>query len=110
MVSCKRQTYLLPATFPILFSRPLNDEERSSRSVSVVSCPSNKDVSVQEKLSSSITKKFNFDRVFCERSKQVLTGLLHSYYYAHFNRFSCQSDLYATVLRPDLYLSHCRTH
>ena len=51
--------------------RPLNSDERSKRSPSIVACRTDKEISVQEKTTSALgTKTFNFDRVFCDMSKQ----------------------------------------
>jgi hypothetical protein len=58
--------------------RPLNGDEIAARSSAVVSCPSQKDVSVLEKPFSHITKTFNFDKVFSDTSKQVsLNTVIH---------------------------------
>eukprot|EP00094_Tigriopus_californicus_P006624 TCALIF_06379-PA protein Name:"Similar to kif11 Kinesin-like protein KIF11 (Xenopus tropicalis)" AED:0.16 eAED:0.13 QI:0/0.84/0.64/0.92/0.76/0.85/14/257/1084 len=51
--------------------RPLNGDERNARSSSVVSCPGAREVSVQEKPFSHLTKTFNFDKVFAEDSRQT---------------------------------------
>jgi len=51
--------------------RPLNKAEKDARSFSVVDCPNSREVSVKEKQFSSITKTFQFDRVFGTQSKQL---------------------------------------
>ncbi len=58
--------------------RPLNADEKSGRSPwSIVSCPSHREVSVQQK--SSVSSKFHFDRVFDDRSQQpeVYKSVVH---------------------------------
>ena len=51
--------------------RPLNNAERDARSYSVVDCPNSREVSVKEKAMSSVTKTFQFDKVFGAQSKQI---------------------------------------
>jgi len=51
--------------------RPLNKAEKDARSYSVVDCPNSREVSVKEKQTSSITKTFQFDKVFGIQSKQL---------------------------------------
>merc|ERR1719410_1159015 len=51
--------------------RPLNKAEKDARSFSVVDCPNSREVTVKEKQFSSITKTFQFDRVFGTQSKQL---------------------------------------
>lgn len=51
--------------------RPINNSERTQKSVSVVDVPSSKDVVVRERPQDKISKKFSFDRVFGPSSKQI---------------------------------------
>jgi len=51
--------------------RPLNKAEKEARSYSVVDCPNSREVTVKEKQMSSITKTFQFDKVFGIQSKQL---------------------------------------
>jgi len=51
--------------------RPLNKDEKAARSYSVLDCPGTREVIVKEKPLSSLTKTFNFDRVFGPSSKQL---------------------------------------
>eukprot|EP00092_Neocalanus_flemingeri_P020555 GFUD01022268.1.p1 GENE.GFUD01022268.1~~GFUD01022268.1.p1 ORF type:complete len:1112 (-),score=327.91 GFUD01022268.1:215-3550(-) len=51
--------------------RPLNKAEKEARSYSVVDCPNSREVTVKEKQMSSITKTFQFDKVFGIKSKQL---------------------------------------
>ena len=57
--------------FYICRCRPLNNAERDARSYSVVDCPNSREVSVKEKAMSSVTKTFQFDKVFGAQSKQI---------------------------------------
>ena len=50
--------------------RPLNSTEKNSRSWSVLDTPGTREVVVKEKSNSSLTKTFNFDRVFGTNSAQ----------------------------------------
>ena len=50
--------------------RPLNQSERDQRSWAVLDTPGPREVVVAEKANSSMTKKFNFDRVFGTKSSQ----------------------------------------
>jgi len=50
--------------------RPLNSTEKNSRSWSVLDTPGTGEVVVKEKSNSSLTKTFNFDRVFGTNSAQ----------------------------------------
>ena len=52
------------------FFRPLNSTEKNSRSWSVLDTPGTREVVVKEKSNSSLTKTFNFDRVFGTNSAQ----------------------------------------
>jgi len=49
----------------------LNKAEKEARSYSVVDCPNSREVTVKEKQTSSITKTFQFDKVFGIQSKQL---------------------------------------
>lgn len=51
--------------------RPLNNTEKAARSYSVVDVPNHREISVKEKALSSLTKTFQFDRVFGPNSKQL---------------------------------------
>jgi len=51
--------------------RPLNGAEKAARSYSVVDTPNSREISVKEKQASSLTKTFQFDRVFGPKSKQM---------------------------------------
>ena len=51
--------------------RPLNNAEKSGKSVTVVDTPSCREVVVRERLHDKFTKKFTFDRVFGPYSKQI---------------------------------------
>ena len=51
--------------------RPLNTSEKEARSYSVVDCPNSREVTVKETKSSSVTKTFQFDKVFGHQSKQI---------------------------------------
>jgi len=51
--------------------RPLNNTEKDARSYSVVDCPNSREVTVKEKQMSSLTKTFQFDKVFGAKSKQI---------------------------------------
>jgi len=51
--------------------RPLNKDEKAARSYSVLDTPGTREVIVKEKPMSSLTKTFNFDRVFGPSSKQL---------------------------------------
>ena len=49
----------------------MNKAEKEARSYSVVDCPNSREVTVKEKQTSSITKTFQFDKVFGIQSKQL---------------------------------------
>ena len=49
----------------------MNKAEKEARSYSVVDCPNSREVTVKEKATSSITKTFQFDKVFGIQSKQL---------------------------------------
>ena len=51
--------------------RPLNDTEKAQRSYSVVDTPNSKEITIKEKATSSLTKTFQFDKVFGIKSKQL---------------------------------------
>ena len=51
--------------------RPLNDSEKAQRSYSVVDTPNSKEITIKEKATSSLTKTFQFDKVFGIKSKQL---------------------------------------
>jgi len=50
--------------------RPLNKTELNQRSYAVLDTPGVREVEVKEKATSSVTKKFTFDRVFGHKSQQ----------------------------------------
>jgi len=50
--------------------RPLNTAEKNSRSTAILDTPGTREVVVKEKATSSLTKTFNFDRVFGTKSAQ----------------------------------------
>lgn len=52
------------------YFRPLNQSEKDQRSYAVVDTPGSREVSLKEKTNSSMTKTFNFDRVFGPKSNQ----------------------------------------
>ena len=60
-----------PITYYTCRCRPLNKAEKEARSYSVVDCPNSREVTVKEKQMSSITKTFQFDKVFGIQSKQL---------------------------------------
>ena len=49
----------------------MNNAEKDARSYSVVDCPNSREVTVKEKSMSSVTKTFQFDKVFGHQSKQI---------------------------------------
>jgi kinesin family protein 11 len=51
--------------------RPLNETEKNQRSYSVVDTPNSREITIKEKSASSLTKTFQFDRVFGIKSKQM---------------------------------------
>ncbi|XP_011640867.1 kinesin-like protein Klp61F [Pogonomyrmex barbatus] len=51
--------------------RPINNNEKIGRSISVLELPSNKEVVVHERQQGNHSKKFTFDKVFGPSSKQV---------------------------------------
>ena len=51
--------------------RPLNEDEKAAGSYSVLDTPGTREVIVKEIPMSSLTKTFNFDRVFGPSSKQL---------------------------------------
>jgi len=51
--------------------RPLNNSEKAQRSYSVVDTPNSREITVKEKPQSSMTKTFQFDKVFGVKSKQI---------------------------------------
>lgn len=51
--------------------RPMNNNEKTAKSYSVISCNGNKEIIVKEKPSEKLTKTFTFDKVFGPESKQV---------------------------------------
>ena len=52
-------------------SRPLNKAEKDKKAFSIVDFPSIKQIDVKEKLHSSHTKSYQFDRVFGPKSQQI---------------------------------------
>merc|ERR550519_3344502 len=51
--------------------RPLNKDEKAARSYAVLECTGQREITVKEKQLSSLTKTFNYDRVFGPQSKQL---------------------------------------